>query len=717
VRIPEPGPYCQGGLRGDTPTSKWILHPYYINTAEIDEGTPIPLGVVAEDTGLYVLSCQCIDPRRPSNDPPAVSTALVRANVDIKWTVDGGGGFVTKVGGRISASATGDHALYQPPPFDTTLVVTVTATVTRRATDDHKPLNASPATSVSFRIWLRVRTDRAQIGGRFAPVGEPLIPLPFCGAPNARLAATTRAFWEGVSTLVSTTAPDRHMPLDIVQHRALIRYRVEPLPYEQSKAPRPAQNEGRCTPYLEFTPPNQGASVNIKTTAFADACVKDMFVVEAEGSFPKRALATQCRGRGCASTPTNFLEVEEVVEYRWNCSRGTFLYSGTGRTAIWIGNEGEAASHVTFEVIAYSILTGAPERLASAQPLTVRLGADWMKAQAAYIAFIDVNEVELPEATFNTPCGGPGDPGSVYQPEEHAWTVGDCVKWATLIDMYLAGPIRPFDVAWEILKRLGDLPELFIGGHAYTYSDSRWQLWKLPASALVRGDLRRTQSWQLVGARHPWRSATWALKTFESNERPPEQFAGGVYELMRTMQRSRDFKHMAGVAFRVLRRRGSIVSVDLELVFDEPGWSRYPGVTPVRDVPYVQRGTYQRGTRVEMPRIEISPLNRNSIAVAMDQTFTIGPRGNTLMAVMTNRTVPHIAVALRVSMDVDSDAAKVIGDVDTGFPTVWTYKNTGGGESVRRVVEERAESGVGQSKVPYMLEQGRQCVEVGAQGL
>lgn len=720
--MPEPlHPYCVGTLTGDTPNSRWILEPSYIHSAEIDEGTPIPLGVVVKDTGLYVLVCQCIDPSGRLGDQPVTSTALVHANIDITWSVSAGaGGFVTKVGGKAAPSARGEHVLYQPPTFDTTLVVEVTATMRRSPTDNKKPLNPSPTTTITFRIWLRTRADRTIIR-RSMPRGSPFAPLPFCGTPGARLAATTRAFWEGITNIINASdPPDAHIPLDVIQHGTKIRYRVEPQPYTKAKAPRPSKAEGKCEPSLEFTPPTQhDIRLTIKTTALADACVKDMFLVEVEGEFPKRGLVTQCKSRGvCTPQVVEFREIEDVIQYRWRCSAGTILWTATGRTVIWQGDEGDLATDVTFNVEAYSILTGTPEFLFSTSE-PVWLHAEWMKAEVAYIAFIDVNDVELPEPTFDTPCGGPGDPGSVYDPAARTWTVPDCVKWASLIDMYVAGPMGGFDVAWELLKRLRDLPEVFIGGHVYTYSASRWQLWRLPMAEVLDGDMIPKQSWKLVGERHPWRSAVWALKNFEANERPPEQFELGAVGLMRAMQRSRDFKHMAGTEFDVLRRRGRIVRIKLAAVFDEPGWSRYPGLTLKTDRPpfYAEYGTYQRGTRVEMPVIEISPLERESVTMSMDQTFTIGPRGNTLMAVMTNRSVPLIPVALRIVVEADSDEAKVIGDVGTGFPTLWIYKNAAGRKGVRRVEGRSGEGGVGQSKVPYMLEQGEQCVERGAQGL
>lgn len=190
---------------------------------------------------------------------------------------------------------------------------------------------------------------------------------------------------------------------------------------------------------------------------------------------------------------------------------------------------------------------------------------------------------------------------------------------------------------------------------------------------------------------HPWKMAVEGFKA-SSNPQPPATFAD-VAALRSWMDVTKEHRHVSAVHAVAKLRRDVVYEIliddldplnRMDAIVDE-GWTptahaswferRGAEVITGMSLPPYMRGEFDANRR----KIRILDEYTSLAKLRFEDRFRLGPQGNTLQALLTNRDAAWVEAAMTAG--IPADRGLIPGDVfsDGDFPTHWIYLDSGSG--------------------------------------
>lgn len=548
---------------------------------------PLPLWATGEDSHKLIHRCTGC-----GNDTLELS---MKSNVKWKWEVLSGGGHFAKVtDGDEGAILETQQALYIPPDLAVGEETMVSLEVRMIHDDSIKaPGHADAVVTFAMIVSRAIRTEVGAIG-------------------DAVLEKELDEYVYMISTEKQTI----------------------------TNPPDPGGEVGsRCTASHNW---KKGVDI---TSGFAppneQLYTKDYVLLEATGCDSDN-LELHCTPdqENCFQPGFVALNLNDVLEYTWTASGGTFPGGNVGKEVVYQAPEIGGPVMITLEV------KNVGNRFDDSNPKPVVETLDIQilerKVQASAIAWIDKNDIRI----ANLPTESDLPPNDT--------------------DAFLMAP--------QAFVKIQTTPTLGRLSYSFAHLNNKWRLY-----------LWIGNTWDSRGLPfHPWFHASKALRD-SSNSTPPSQFSS--FDELKGWLESQEYRAVLGFKARALVRRGNLVCVptedmaDFDAIVDE-GWTPIRGfsalVVPNRLVAEIISGIglnqFERGEFRDKV-VTISGICTDEITIEVRQQMRIGRHGNTLNKLFTNRDGPWISPVLTVKIKADQDP--VSGDMDLSvspqFPTWDTF--------------------------------------------
>jgi hypothetical protein len=333
---------------------RWLFHTMDLNVwptgiIRTPADDPMPLKAFAYDKHVLIQECPCVTGISRKNH-------ILGAKVRYEWEIIAGeGGFIRINDGEESKTQYGEQVVYQPPDIEAPdQTKTVTIRVTAYHDDPTKPPNHRPCVSfwnIQIKREVRETGSPSENNHEFTDPGEVTDEYVYTFSVSSKQCPSPNAL--------------------------------------------PPEQKGECLPkYIWLA----GSSIDGKVRSLPEpVCSGDFVRLEAKGTDTDKLLL-EClpTGETCQGPARKELTLNDLLEYEWEASKGSFPRGNTGREIVWQAPDEEGEVKIKLKIKDVGGQYDDPDKELNTTVVVRKLGIDLVKTPPAWLPIATAGTLQLP---------------------------------------------------------------------------------------------------------------------------------------------------------------------------------------------------------------------------------------------------------------------------------------------------------------------------------